>query len=95
MNSLKPSIIRTLAPIIAGYLLSIPLLAALATVLGIDLDHLTTLVAVGLATGIPVVQAIGYVILRRAERRWPVVGEILAKFGWPAEPTYEPKHLAR
>lgn len=94
MPSLKPSIIRTVAPIIAGYLLSVPLLAALAAVLGVDLEHLTTAVALGLATGIPVVQAIGYVILRRAERRWPIVGEILARVGWPSEPIYQPKHAA-
>lgn len=94
MPSLKPSIIRTVAPIIAGYLLSVPLIAAVAQVLGIDLGHLTAAVALGLASGIPVVQAIGYVVLRRAERRWPVVGEILAKIGWPGEPSYEPKHAA-
>ena len=94
MPSLKPSIIRTVAPIVAGYLLSIPLLAAIARLLGIDLEHLTALVAVGLVSGVPVVQAVAYVCLRHAERRWPIVREILAKVGWPSEPTYQPKHAA-
>lgn len=71
-----PSIVRTVVPLLVGWLISLPVTAAL----GLDETTVTGLVTVALS-------ALYYVAVRSLERRWPGVGVLL---GSARQPTYVP-----
>lgn len=74
MGNTTPSIVRTLSPLVVGWLLSLPVTAAL----GVDQGTLTALVTVALSAGY-------YVAVRALEQRWPGVGVLL---GSARQPVY-------
>lgn len=80
MPSVITSLIRTVVPIVVGWLLSLGAVRAA----GIDEEQLT-----GLLTGLLTVLAqIGYyAIARLLEQRWPAVGVVL--LGSRRQPQYE------
>lgn len=71
-----PSIIRTVVPLIVGWLLSIPVVAGL----GIDQSALETLFST-------LISIVYYVVVRQIEKYYPKAGILL---GYPAAPSYTP-----
>lgn len=69
------SIIRTLSAMLAGWLLSLPVVSGL----GLDETAVTSAVAAGLA-------AAYYLLVRAVESRYPWVGRLLGKVGAPQYP---------
>lgn len=81
IKSLGPSLIRTVVPVAVGWLISLPVVAAL----GVDSSVWTTLVT-ALAT------IVYYVAVRLIERF--VLPEIGWLLGYPSEPVYAPPPAA-
>lgn len=74
------SLIRTFSPILAGWLLSLPLGPQIVSAFGVtDTKNVAALVAGGLGFGY-------YAAVRALEQRWPSLGALL---GHPAKPTYD------
>ena len=74
------ALVRTLNPMIVGFLASIGLLQFLA------IDDIQAAAAVTV-----VLQAFWYIAIKVLERFFPKAGVLL---GWVGEPTYEAKHIA-
>lgn len=84
MPALVVSAIRTGAPMLTGWLLSLPAAPVLLRLLGVNSEH-----AAEMVTG-AVVVVLGwawYVAVRAAEHRWPRLGVLL---GVPRPPAYPP-----
>jgi hypothetical protein len=80
VNALTTSLIRTLAPILAGWLVSIPAAGPLLQLLGVhDGPSASAAVAGVLGTAY-------YALVRVLESRWPKLGVLL---GVPAPPSYQ------
>lgn len=81
MPPFPASLVRTWAPIVAGWLIGLPVAPALLGVLGVDTatarDVAATAVSSALAAGY-------YLAVRLLERRWPALGVLL---GHAAQPT--------
>lgn len=73
------ALVRTLVPLLVGWLLSQPLIAGA----GISDEQAATVVTA-------LVQACYYIAARLLERAAPTAGGVL--LGWVGAPTYEPRH---
>lgn len=79
LSTLVPSLIRTWAPILAGWLLSLPLARPILDALNLrDTLHVSAAVAAGLG-------ALYYLLVRLVEERFPAASYLL---GNPTKPTY-------
>jgi hypothetical protein len=79
---LVTSLIRTWAPMLAGWMISLPLAQPVLDALGADTPTATRVVT---GAVVSVAGAAYYTAVRLAERRWPAFGALL---GRAAEPMY-------
>lgn len=73
------SIIRTVTPIIVGWVLSLGVVQAL----GLTEEQVTWLVVAALTALPPALSTVYYLAVRALERRWPWVGVLLGRRGEP------------
>jgi hypothetical protein len=78
------SLIRTWSPMVAGWLIGLPLARPVLALFGIDTP---TAQRVGAGAVAVVAGAVYYGVVRWAESRWPAVGRLLGRAAAPAYPT--------
>lgn len=90
------SLVRTLAALVVGWVLSLPLAGPVMDALGVSRDQVTTGV-VAVVTALAGVLALAYhTVVRWAEQRWPWVSVFLASIRQPVYvPTAEAARKAR
>lgn len=76
VRNLWLSVVRTIVPVIVGFLLSLPIVHGL----GVSTEQATSLVTAALI-------GVYYVLVRFLESKWPKLGWLL---GTPVAPTYAP-----
>jgi hypothetical protein len=77
------SAVRTLVPLIVGYLVGLPLYGQVIAALGVDSKTATERVTTATAF---VLSAVYYLLVRALEQRWPSLGVFL---GVPVQPNYD------
>lgn len=77
LSDIKDSIIRTVTPLIVGWLLSV------LALINVEVTPDTRASLIGLVTA--VLSALYYIVVRWAEQRWPGLGWLLGK---PVQPVY-------
>ncbi len=83
MTTYVTSLIRTVVPIIIGWLLSLPIVPPLLDALGVTTERASTVLSAAFTAAL---SAIWYAAVRLLEKRWPSLGVLL---GVPVTPTYD------
>lgn len=82
-GNLGTSLVRTGAPMVVAWLLSLPIAPIVLSGIGVDTERATQILAPLVAFGMSFAY---YALVRLLERRWPKLGVLL---GVPAKPTYQ------
>lgn len=80
MPALASSLIRTWAPIVAGWLIGLPVAPALLRLFGVDTESARTVVATAVTAAL---SGAYYLAVRVLERRWPGLGVLLGRAAQP------------